>query len=192
MDSNAWNARKYYCCVRRNLMTQNAINNAGGSSGALVLIQTQTTASATEIDFTTGITSTYNNYLLIGINTVMLAGAPQLGIQISIDGGATYITTNYTSGFSALTTSMDFIVNGGSTTTSIGYNSYTLFNLTSGTSLISGTGPGVSYDPANPPVSSNVVYDAYTIASTTVNALRLIASDGTAFSGTFSLYGYSF
>src|SRR5882757_3151138 len=69
------------------------------SPGALVLVQTQSATLVTSLPFTTGITPSFNNYLLVSNNITdpTFAGA-NFGLQISSDGGATYINTGYSSG----------------------------------------------------------------------------------------------
>ena len=62
------------------------------SAGSLILIQTQTIPSGSpvaEIDFTTGITSSYNNYFLTFDNIVIPAatGLANLVLQVSANGG---------------------------------------------------------------------------------------------------------
>lgn len=160
-------------------------------SGALTLLQTQVASSATELDFTTGITSTYNNYLILGSNiTTADVGAVFIQLQVSTDGGITYDTTNYTSGFSTLTTGMDYAVSNDNTQYT--FSPYYLTNVTSGSGYVLGSSNTNFFDTSGSTTSTSVLFDAYTVINSTVNAFRLISSTGGAFSGTFSLYGYNF
>lgn len=65
-------------------------------SGNIVLISTQTANGGTALNFTSGITSTYNNYMLIVVN---IDANATLGIELSSNGGSSYITSGYQSGY---------------------------------------------------------------------------------------------
>ncbi len=168
--------------------------SGGGGGGALALIQTQTVSGVTNIDFSTGITSTYNNYRLQFTNVTIPAASvstTNLLIQISTDGGSTYITTNYVSANSGFAASTPWTT---SATDAIGSGWVELFNLTSGSDYItfSPYPNNIQISPSGPGVSNmNGALDAYDVISTTANALRITTSDGSLISGTFSLYGYA-
>jgi hypothetical protein len=150
----------------------------GGSSGALVLIQTQTVSGVTEVDFTSGITTTYDNYYIIGRNislTIPFGGG--LVCQISDDGGVTYISTGYHDGLDGLSV----LANGSGT--QIGSFTITFVCLTDGIGVIQNLGA------FNIPGNGGVANDTYENGPIIVNALRFIMTDSSSFSGTFSLYG---
>lgn len=161
------------------------------SSGALTLIQTQTAVSVAELDFTTGISSTYNNYLVL-IHSLGNGGTSNGIIQISTNGGSTYITTGYlnsggisnTDGFGLPPTSLSTIF-----VSAV----MTIYNLTSGTGIITcSNNNNGQFNTVGPTVGNAFNnFCAYGTASTAANALRLKFSDGSNFSGTMSLYGYS-
>lgn len=160
------------------------ISASGGGGGDYVLIQTQTATSQASLNFTTGITSTYNNYQLIIDNLVPATTATAFCVSLSTDGGATYITTNYNQGNTGLTAlSLNF------NDSTFNYGTISLYNLTSGNGYVTVTGSGVIVDLTVPEVVNTGGNDAYLTASTVVNALQLVNSDGSTFSGTFSLYG---
>lgn len=172
------------------MATNNAINSPGPVG--LTLIQTQNISSVTEVDFTTGITPTYNNYFIIGSNMDMPAAmtGDVLQIQLSTDGGMTYDTTNYTSGFSTFSNGMDF----GYTTdaTTIVMCRYYLSNLTSGSGYIVGGAVQTTLETSGFTANFNNFYDGYNLPNTVINAFRIITFNGSAFSGTISVYGYIF
>lgn len=172
------------------MATNNATNNAGGSSGALTLIQTQTASADVSLVFTTGITGSFNNYLILVSDTTNPDGtAVLLFAQISTDGGATYDSTNYTgvvgvqNGFSIALFNASANAHSASQTT--------IFNMTSGDGYMNTVSDHSLYDTGTGSSAGETVWDSYTIVATVVNALRIITDDGSTFSGEVSLYGYS-
>lgn len=162
-----------------------SVTPSGG--GDYVLIETQTAADVTELDFTTGITTDYNSYVIVGnslINT-NVGGFTNILAQISIDGGATYITTGYAG--SSETNGMflgDF-----ASPTSFTSTTTSLYNLTSGTDYCMSFSDNMFYDPNDGSCFPSEASSAYRTAATIVNAIRIVSDDSTAFSGTISLYG---
>ena len=167
----------------------------GGGSGALTLIQTQTAAAQTTLNFTTGISSTYTNYRLAISNLTFGGGGPtQLSASLSTDGGATWITTGYASGGNGI--GLDIVnlslTNPGQTTTTESINAFAdINNMTSGAGYITSAGTFSGYDTANGPMISEFSGDVYETDSITANAFQVILDGIVTFSGTFSLYGYS-
>src|SRR5215831_8284505 len=68
---------------------------SGGGSSTLVLIETQNLLAASEAVFNTGITSAYNNYIFKIRNFSPDGTGGDLQMEISTDGGSTYINTGY-------------------------------------------------------------------------------------------------
>lgn len=157
---------------------------SGSGVGALVLIQTQTVSGAQWLNFTTGITTTYNNYVLVGVNvTTSLGGASSVGLQLSIDGGATYIATGYGTGGGGTTMGITSLTNADSV------NSFTsdLYNLTSGSSYVLAATLSAGFDSTGG--STNGIYS---VPNTVVNAFRIGTTNGAlTITGTYSLYGYN-
>jgi hypothetical protein len=153
---------------------------SGAGSGALVLIETRTAVAQGTLTFTTGITPTHRNYLLLSSNVTAAFGAgTNFYIQLSSDGGATYISVGYIGaqpGFFLLLGSLADTVCG----TSV------LSNLTSGSGLAQGV--ATSFSTVN--VGTISSGGTYTAASIVANAFRVTSNGGPVFSGTFSLYGY--
>jgi len=63
------------------------------SGGGLNLISTQTASSSSTIDFTSGIDSTYKEYIFKIINIHTASGDNRLLMNMSIDGGSNYNVT---------------------------------------------------------------------------------------------------
>ena len=173
---------------------------AAAGGGSWVLIQTQTASSSASLDFTTGITSTYNNFVVVFSN-IIPSTQNNILIRVSTDGGSTYATTGYVSSIAGMNVS-----SGGSYSALSGTN-------TDGFYL---TGPGLGVAPGasgtvflygltngqEPAVAGNCTFwragNALWTAwvggystSTTVNAIRIIGDAGTLTSGIVSLYGIS-
>jgi hypothetical protein len=179
----------------------------GGSSGALILLQTQTISSSTaEVDFTTGFSSSYSNYLITVNNFWPVTNGANLYLQVSSNGGSSYATSGYTSG-----------------TNTYGYNSTTLINtnITSGIVVFVSQAPFASSAGASAQMwfsnitsaiqpqptmfvgqsssfitsSGSVVCGGLITGSTpsanVVNAFRFVCSTGNISVGTFSLYALS-
>ena len=66
------------------------------SGGALNLISTQTASSSSTIDFTTGIDSTYKEYIFKFINVHPATSDASFTFNMSVDGGSNYNVTKTT------------------------------------------------------------------------------------------------
>ena len=76
---------------------------AAAPAGSQILIRSQTvTTPVANIDFTSGIDSTYDEYELAVIGFRSVSGDQALAMQVSQDSGATWISTSYQYGFSIL------------------------------------------------------------------------------------------
>ena len=171
------------------------IATTGSGSGALVLIQTQTATLATSLSFTTGIIPTYNNYVLYmtGFSDLATAGTAHFVMQISTDGGATWISTGYFSSEIGMNLFDSF-----TSTQSSGCCIFQIYNLTSGLGYIvtptATLTTSTIYDSSITTIttlSNSWGNDGYTTPATVANAIRILTDDISVFSGVFSLYGYS-
>lgn len=77
-----------------NLSMSGATLNATGGS-ELVLIATATASSSATLDFTTGITSAYSQFIFIFDNLFNATNSQQLNCVTSINGGSTWGSANY-------------------------------------------------------------------------------------------------
>jgi hypothetical protein len=183
------------------VLTSNGASNLptwqASAAGNLVLIQSQNASSSSGLTFTTGISSTYNNYLLV-FSDITLSGSIQLLTQLSTNGGSSYISSGYATGQNIVEynstsfsntnfTSGLLLVDRNSTSTINGY-AY-LQNMTSGSNYVTSVGNLSLYDTNTPASYLAFTVGSYDTASTTVNALQVVPSSGT-FSGTVTLFGY--
>lgn len=74
----------------------NSTAPAAGVGSQLVLIQSQTASNSASISFTTGIASPYTKYLFVIDNLVATNAGNFLGMQVSVNGGSSYLSTGYT------------------------------------------------------------------------------------------------
>ena len=71
------------------------------SGGAMTLLETQTASSSATISFTSGIDSTYDEYVFKFINIHGASDDQVFSFNVSIDGGSNYNVTKTTSNFRA-------------------------------------------------------------------------------------------
>lgn len=172
------------------------------SIGESTLIQTIVASNNASINFTTGITSTYNTYMFVYTN-VNSSGGGVLRMRISTNGGSSYLTTGYnsgayeyltaTGGIGAIsgTVNDSYVMVGGGTALSTSYGvSGTLFAYgiqTSNNPMVAGNGFKFFFSP-----SQGGYYDwygGYNTTTTPVNAFQFTFAVGNVTQGTFSLYG---
>lgn len=175
------------------------LTTSGGTVGGLVLIASKTATAQASVTFTSGFN--YNNYLLTFNDFVPANNSDNLNIQISIDGGATYIAANYAvntlfmtttwAGGSAFTTAFTPIFNVDNNLSSAGsVFFYDFSTATAGTNI-------QAISQSNGPNSGGkLMYQMSgwqtTAAGHVVNALKIFCnSGGNITSGTFNLYGIS-
>ena len=177
---------------------------AGSTGASLVLIQSQTASSSATLDFTTGISSTYLNYLFVLNNVKPVNANRALYMRFSTDGGSTYQTTNYYYINEARRATDGVDVSGYSGGS--GINSAIVFgdqiSSNSGENGMSGTIQII--DPAGSNQKMAVGFGGFLRASsyaatctlagfwgttTAVNAIRFLIDSGNIASGTISLYG---
>ena len=160
--------------------------------GNLVLIQSQAASSSASLVFTSGITSTYNTYLLVWSNYTPQTTTTLLELQVSTNGGSSYIATNYQSDMWVISHNMTGVGNVNSTTfmylnQNISTGAFTsgqywLTNVTNG-NAIQGYGIG------NNSSDASIEFVAGTNTANTINALKILSSSGNLANGTFTLYG---
>lgn len=171
-----------------------------GLSSGWVFIQSQTASGSSALNFTTGISSTYSNYALVW-DTMAPFTSPTvlmyLIVQLSTDGGATYLTTGYQSGVN------NFLYNSASwsnETSTEGFLHTSCLSTTyfmSGTMMLYGltTGGYPYYTVVGTAQGSgglgiyNQTGGGMYQSTATVNALRILFSPGTITSGRATLYG---
>jgi hypothetical protein len=179
---------------------------AGGAAGALVLLEQHTASSSATLDFTTAITSTYDEYRIEMIGIVPATNGAVLSLRCSTDGGSTYDT-------SAIYDYAEIHTAWGSTLTSIGASSQTsipIFSDGAGSALLNTATPALvgSMNLFQPGSTTNYRYfitngngiytnggryafthNAVYRSTTAVNAFRFSMSSGNIASGTIRVYG---
>ena len=78
----------------------------GDVGGSMVLLSTQTASGSANLSFTSGIDSTYKEYIFKFIN-IHPASASKFQFNVSIDGGSNYNVTKTTTSFGAYHTEAD-------------------------------------------------------------------------------------
>lgn len=164
-----------------------------GGGGALVFIESQTASGVAELNFTTGITSTYNNYLVILTNIQPTVAGKDFIVQLSTNGGASYITTGYKTSTATTNGIIMLEANGGNPSVTSFINGPTyILNATSGAHYVASSDTTMTIsDPAIPNIFVDGGAGFYTTPNIVVNAFKFLFQDASNFSGTVSLYGYS-
>lgn len=170
-----------------------------GVGGSLVLLQSQDASSSASLSFTSGISSTYQDYLLLVQNYIPATNATDLYVRISTDGGGTFLSTGYNSGttywaYNSTTatnanTTSGFLIFKGAVTTVATHCVVWLSGLTANTSTVFPQCGGTMYGRIGGNVSSGPFIGEYSTGSTNVNAIQVISSSGNLSSGKFTLYG---
>jgi hypothetical protein len=170
---------------------------AAPATGALVFISTQTVSSSVaQVDFTSGITSTYDDYLLIYEAVV---GPTKPGIRVQKSG--TFQTTNYNYvGVQGQTTTPTFAAGGGDTKaringangisgSNLSFGCVYLLNANNATGQTCLTLQGGSVGATGTANYANMFYATQT-TSAVVTGLRFYDDDANNLTaGTFRLYG---
>ena len=178
------------------------------SGGGLNLISTQTASSSSTISFTSGIDSTYKEYIFKFINIHPSTGS-HLTFQGSTDSGSNYNTTITSSFFQAEVSesgSNDALGYQASSDQAQGTSFQRLFSSVSTNADDSGSGTLHLFEPSSTSFvkhfisTSNNVASAYTQNSfaagyfnttSAINAIQFKMSSGTIESGVVKLYGVS-
>ena len=178
------------------------------AGGSLVKIASSTASSSSTVSFTSGINSTYKEYIFFFNNLHLSNDGAQPGINFSIDSGSNYNVAKTSSNFSAAHNEAD-------SSTLLGYNGS--WDLAQGTGLqylTAGTGNANDesasgylhlFDPSNTTFVKHFIaqFNSYVndssiqhlfiggYANTTsaIDAVQFGVSAGTIDSGTISLYG---
>jgi hypothetical protein len=180
----------------------------GGGGGALVLLEQHTASSSAELDFTTAITSTYDEYMIEVLHLVPATNGVSIGLQFSTDGGSTYDSTSGHYASQAWRWIASAAGAGGSTsTTGIGIDGGGGVDSVSNAASQGGlSGTYRLFDPGSSSIYKHLVgsttfynsgsaqYDAAALGgqylqTTAVNAFRIYATSGNLASGTVRVYG---
>lgn len=146
----------------------------------LTLISTQTATSQSSLSFVPGVSNQYDVYKLVG-NSILdsATSSTSMVVQISTNGGSSYISTNY--GNSDIGLQVGFLDGGNN---QLNLSAY-LMNPTSSSAYMG----SISNALRTGTFAAGTYGDFYTVSNTTANAFKIVAGDSSNFSGTFSLYG---
>lgn len=182
------------------------ISAVGGSSGALVLLEQHTASNSASLDFTTCITSSYDDYIIEVVGLVPATTGSCFLFRYSTDGGSTYVTgTGYfwssiwvqiavTTTGAYTQANVDAAVLWGNSSRQGPANAgvapfngrFTLPNPASGLINMYGDGQGqLNATAGTYRFSMGAVFNP----AVAINAFRILASSGNIASGTVRVYG---
>jgi hypothetical protein len=160
-----------------------------------MLIQTQNVSNVSEVDFTTGISTSSQSYRLMFDSAVSIGSSlnAYLTIQLSSDGGTTYQNANYINYLGGGVTSgiaSALLYDGGGLVAYTASGSTELYNMTSGVGLVSSFSNANDFDILGLGQFGQIIAGVYSGTALSVNAIRVVSSDGNNISGNFYLYSY--
>ncbi len=172
-------------------------SSAGATSTGWVFISKQTASGGATLTFTSGITATYKNYVLLFSSMIPTTAGDFIVVQLSTNSGSSYIATGYTSGINRMTISTATFTNanvttwfyaGGQVNGTAGLNcAMYLYSLTNNVNPSSSC--NFVMQQSGPTAGMGIAGGTYNSAII-VNALQVSASSGgNITSGTVSLFG---
>jgi len=182
-----------------------------GFGGSLSFISKQTASASSSISFTSGIDSTYKEYIFYFVNCHPSNSPVSFTVNFSTDGGSNYNATKTSAGFqsyhredgtggflgyaSSLDVAQDTgeqMIAGGSVVNDAdcGVNGYLqLFNPSSTTFVKHYLTNANSFDSSSPPYTQNQFSAGYCNTTSAINGIRFQYSSGNIDSGDIILYG---
>jgi len=184
--------------------------DSGITQGPMQLITTLTASSSANLSFTSGISSTYKEYVFKYLNLHAATDEAELNVNFSIDGGSNYNVAKTSSFFRAEHTG------GGTESTAFEYRTGDELSNGTGTQKIlrtfstendhSGSGTLTLYDPSNTTfvkhftARGNVIQHAndtasaafvggYANTTSAINAVQFTFSSGNIDAGIIKMYG---
>lgn len=174
-----------------------AYADAAKAIGDWVRISTATASASASIVFT-GLSSTYDMYMVEIINAVPATNSVELQLQTSTDGGSSYATAAASYYGTILYVAGTSITGAAMSTTSIQIATSILNTREGYSGLLYLTAPSASsrcniraYGQSNSSTTQQYLFNivGFRDSTTAVNAFRLQMSSGNITSGTFNLYG---
>lgn len=166
-----------------------------------VLLATQTASSSANISFTSSIDSTYRTYVIIGTHVVPATDGADLNLDLSTDGGSSYLSTNYQYHRSSYQSGVSTYTGAASTSAiilpmiaSVGSDTGEGCDFTLTLNNPSGTGQRQRLHSQNSytDTSGNInggQLDGGNTTTSAVDAVRFAFSSGNIESGVFKLFG---
>lgn len=177
-------------------------DQAGSGGGGLVLLESHTASASSELAFTSWYSASYDTYLIEVVNLVPTADG-EVRLQISTDGGSSYVSSNYNTAYAYLA------ANSGATGAVGGANSYITFGFSTEATSPAATsfnGSLTLYGPGSTSrakflqgfsnnINTSGDYLGYHCTgvwtqTTAVNAFKIYVNSTTIASGTARVYGY--
>lgn len=171
-----------------------------GAQSGLTLISLSSASNSATIDFTSGLTSTYDEYLFVLSDILCATDAQQLNIRVSQDGGGTY-----KSGASDYNYNFFLSTDGGAVTptsanTSVIAVAPSLSNTKPLSAWVTLSNPSnssrvkifkteVAFSPSGGTVTRLAGIGILTLNTTAINGVRFFMGSGNITSGTIALYG---
>jgi len=181
---------------------------ANASGGTLTLLSTQTASASATISFTTGINSTYDEYIFKFINIHAASSGQEIQFNMSTDGGSNYNVTKTSTSFwayhneagtdttLAYETSRDLAQGTGFQSLSAGSNTdadancsgiLTIFNPASTTYVKHFIATSNIFD--NGVYAINMYFAGYGNTTSAVNAIQFKMASGNIDDGIIKMYG---
>lgn len=167
-----------------------------GSSG-LTWIASVTASSVTNVTFNNNITSTYDNYLILGENIIQQTNTAILQLQVGTGATPTYQTSGYVGGiisigsYSGSTSTIDCFASGGAnnntTRTESIFVTINTVNSAANDKVIKVIS---SYQTASASTITGAIVVGNWESATVVTSIKILMSSGNLVSGTFKLYGF--
>jgi hypothetical protein len=185
-------------------MSGTTLSASGGGGGGLVFLARRTASNSASLDFTSLITSTYDNYLFIHTTIIPATDAATFIMRVSTNNGSSYdtgsnyrfvrqfVNTSGTPGQAQNASATSWYVNG---------------NLENTASVGGGNGNTTFYNPLNAVGFKYMINDVTLGASdanfyvvhamgwynsaSAVNAVQFLMDSGNIASGTVDMYGYA-
>ena len=188
-------------------LIDNGALDAGVPTGSLILLSTQTASASATISFTTGLDSTYDEYIFKFIDINPATDGAALTFNMSTDSGSNYNVTKTTTSFNSIHTESGvtanisyktnqdlaqstafqiILVEIGNGADESGAGTLNLFNPSSTTYVKHFTATTNMYNAGD--ITVNSFTAGYGNTTSAVNAIRFQMSSGN-FDGTIKLYG---
>jgi hypothetical protein len=178
----------------------------GGGGGGMVLLEQHTASASASLEFTTCISSTYDDYVIELVDVVPATDNVDLYFQVSTDGGATWVTAggSYFWAFQFADNTTAFGVLNDASYVSTAAALGVALDTTAAAGLIGLNGQMRIYKPLTAAIhkfSADTVYYnnssrlrrdllfGWVTAATAFDAFRFLMSSGNIASGTIRVYG---
>lgn len=181
----------------------NYFTQRGVGGGGMTLLATATANASASVDFTTGIDSTYDHYILTGNLIVPQNGGAHMYVRVSENGGSSFVSTSSYAGAisQANEDGTQGVVQSGNSTTQFHIGTNLASTATANTSFVI-----EFFNPSNTSRYKTFIYRSTVMSNQSTayyfshgggvylsanafNAIQILMSTGNVSSGNFYLYG---